>query len=182
MEVSPMEPDDRSPDRGPQEGDSAADQRYLDLVRSVHREWDELEARGDSSVQLSQQAVSSIKEAVRVDARHGAQVTMPPTEAGPYTLTELALRTLVRSAVDEVPDALALRTTVDYADSEDNSVRARGLPERVKVRLSVRLGTPDLIGVAEQVRESVRSACRSNLELPDIVVDIHIEDLYEYAS
>ncbi|WP_229118971.1 Asp23/Gls24 family envelope stress response protein [Enemella evansiae] len=177
-----MEPDDRSPDRGPQEGDSAADQRYLDLVRSVHREWDELEARGDSSVQLSQQAVSSIKEAVRVDARHGAQVTMPPTEAGPYTLTELALRTLVRSAVDEVPDALALRTTVDYADAEDNSVRARGLPERVKVRLSVRLGTPDLIGVAEQVRESVRSACRSNLELPDIVVDIHIEDLYEYAS
>lgn len=177
-----MEPDDRSPDRGPQEGDSASDQRYLDLVRSVHREWDELEARGDSSVQLSQQAVSSIKEAVRVDARHGAQVTMPPTEAGPYTLTELALRTLVRSAVDEVPDALALRTTVDYADAEDNSVRARGLPERVKVRLSVRLGTPDLIGVAEQVRESVRSACRSNLELPDIVVDIHIEDLYEYAS
>ncbi|NNG20657.1 hypothetical protein HJ590_14045 [Naumannella sp. ID2617S] len=182
MEVSPMEPDDRNPDRGPQDGDSAADQRYLDLIRSVHREWDELEARGDSSVQLSQQAISSIKEAVRVDARHGAQVTMPPTDAGPYTVTELALRTLVRSAVDEVPDALALRTTVEYAEDEADSVRVRGLPVRIRVRLSARLGTPDLPGLAERVRESVRSAYRTNLDLPGIVVGIHIEDLYEHAS
>lgn len=177
-----MEPQNHQPDRRAQDVDAAADRRYRDLIRSVHQEWDALEARGDSSVQLSQRAISSINEAVRADARHGAQVTMPPTEAGPFTITESALRALVRSAVDSVPDALALRSSFEHVEDQNDGVRVRGLPTRVRLQISARLGNQDLPGLAELVRHAVRSAFRSNLAVSDLIVDIRIEDLHEHTD
>ncbi|MFC5297460.1 hypothetical protein [Brachybacterium tyrofermentans] len=175
--------------------DDAATARYLDLIRAVHTEWDELESAGDSSVQLSAGALSTIKESVRADARHGAHVHMPPTPAGPFTVSELTLRTLVRRTIDAVPDARALRTTFEYADtgptgssassgssgstaSFGSSARSRGLPTRASCRLSARLGTPDLPALADEVRAAVRLACETDLGLTDLTVDIHIEDLH----
>jgi hypothetical protein len=38
---------------------------------------------------------------------------------------------------------------------------------------------PALPAVADEVRDAVRAACARELDLPDLVVDIHIEDLHE---
>ncbi|MGP9536634.1 hypothetical protein ACT3SP_01390 [Brachybacterium sp. AOP43-C2-M15] len=158
--------------------EDAATQRYLDLIRSLHSEWDELEGAGDSSVQLSAGALSTIKESVRADARHGAHVHMPPTPVGPFTVSELTLRTLVRRAIDAVPDARSLRTVFEYEELP-SSTRTRGTPTRAVCRVSARLGTPDLPALADEVRAAVRRACEVELGLPDLVVDLHIEDLHD---
>jgi hypothetical protein len=202
MEVNPMpdsdrpRPDGPRPDRrapepeGPEQAhpaehaeqaEHAATARYLDLIRAVHAEWDELESAGDSSVQLTTAALSTLKESVRADARHGAHVQMPPTPAGPFTVSELTLRTLVRRTIDAVPDARALRTTFEYGDAGSSGApaRSRGLPTRAACRLSARLGTPDLPALADEVRTAVRRACERDLGLSDLTVDVHIEDLHE---
>ena len=102
---------------------------YLDHIAALHRDWDELELRGDDSVQLSRRARSALSEAVRADARHGARVDMPPTDIGPYTLTELALRTLIRETIDDIDGVVSLRTAIDYSTSD--GWNSRGLPRRV---------------------------------------------------
>lgn len=176
------DPDQRAPEPDESEQAEQAEQlataRYLALIRAVHDEWDELESAGDRSVQLSAGALSTIKESVRADARHGAHVQMPPTPAGPFTVSELTLRTLVRRTIDAVPDARALRTSFEYG-SDGSSVRARGLPMRASCRLSARLGIPDLPALAEEVRAAVLLACETELGLTDLTVDLHIEDLHE---
>lgn len=157
--------------------DTEATRQYLDQIRALHRDWDELERRGEDSVQLSRRARSALSEAVRADARHGARVQMPPTDIGPYTLTELALRTLIRNAVDTVPGVVSLRTAVDHTPGQGWGTR--GLPERVTCRVSVADSTPDLRARAEAVRDAVRSACAREVALSDVIVDVHIEDLHD---
>lgn len=172
------DPDQQDPGPADEMSERAATARYLALIRAVHAEWDELESAGDRSVQLSTGALSTIKESVRADARHGAHVQMPPTPAGPFTVSELTLRTLVRRTIDAVPDARALRTTFEYG-SDGSSARSRGLPTRAACRLSARLGTPDLPALADEVRAAVRLACETDLGLTDLTIDIHIEDLHD---
>lgn len=160
--------------------DPALTRRYLDLIRSVHEEWDRLEEAGDTSVQLSGSALATIKESVRADARHGAHVHMPPTPTGPFTVSELTLRTLVRREIDAVPGARALRTSFEHEDASDHYRRSRGLPSRARCRVSARLGTRDLPGLAERIREAVREAAETELGLRGLAVDVHIEDLHEH--
>lgn len=157
--------------------ESDATREYLDFMRSLQREWDEAEARGDDSVQVSSRVRGVLSEVVHADARHGARVQMPPTEAGPYSLSELALRTLIRGAVDSVPGAMSLRTSVEYADNPEWG--ARGLPERVRCRVSLSIARRDLRAVADEVRASVVSECVRELDLGGLTVDVHIEDLHE---
>ncbi|MFN7242902.1 MAG: hypothetical protein ACK4M5_06575 [Dietzia cercidiphylli] len=157
--------------------DAEATRHYLDQISALHRDWDELESRGDDSVQLSGRARSALAEAVRADARHGARVQMPPTDIGPYSLTELALRTLIRDTVDGVPGVLSLRTTVDHDPVEGWGTR--GLPRRIACRVSFAASTPDLPALADAVRQVVRGACAREFDLVDLVVDVHIEDLHE---
>ena len=162
-------------------GDPHDDQdtrNYLEHIAALHRDWDELETRGDDSVQLSPRARSALSEAVRADARHGARVHMPPTDIGPYTLTELALRTLIRDTIDDIDGVVSLRTTIDY--DPGRGWNSRGLPRRVECRISAVETTPDLPGLAEQVRSAVRGACARELDLPDLPIDVHIEDLHEH--
>lgn len=151
---------------------------YLGHIAALHRDWDELESRGDDSVQLSRRARSALSEAVRADARHGARVDMPPTHIGPYTLTELALRTLIRDTIDDIDGVVSLRTTIDY--DPGRGWNSRGLPRRVECHISAVETTPDLPGLAEQVRSAVRGACARELDLPDLPIDVHIEDLHEH--
>ena len=158
--------------------DPEATRQYLEQIRSLHREWDELESRGDDSVQLSQRVRSTLSEAVRADARHGARVQMPPTDLGPYTLSELALRSLIRETVDSVPGAVSLRTSVDYAPGQEWS--SRGLPRKVTCRVSFDARTRDLRRLAETTRGAVIAVCDRELGLTGAIVDIHIEDLHEH--
>ncbi|PRY58222.1 hypothetical protein BCF74_11239 [Knoellia remsis] len=164
------------PDTDAEITDEATEKRYRELVDTVVRQWNDLEAAGDRSVQLSAEVLTGLKDAVRADARHGPQVEMPPTDAGPWTTSELALRTLVRHAVDAVPDALSLRTSFDYADGEG---RTRGRPDRITCRISASTRTPNLPALGEAVRTAVATACQDELALAAPAIDVHIEDLHE---
>ncbi len=158
-----------------EQDDDIATQNYLEMVRSLHHEWNELEDRGEVGVQLSNRARSALTDSVRADVRRGAQVQMPPTDIGPYTLSELSLRTLVRTTVDQVAGALALKTSFEYAPNTEWSTH--GTPHRVFCRISVSDIAPNLPALAESVRNAVQTACALDLNLPDIIVDIHIENL-----
>lgn len=164
--------------RPTEDDEDTATQQYLDLIRSVHDEWTALEAEGDSSVQLSPAVLSTLKESVRADVRRGAHVQMPPTAAGPYSLSELAVRTLVRDAVDSVPGVIALRTSVEH-EPGSSGVRQRGLPTRFRCRISAPLRARDLVQVADEVRAAVITMCREQVGISAPIVDIHIEDVHE---
>lgn len=156
--------------------------RYQELIRSVRAEWAQQEARGDVAVQMSPRALDLVKASVRAQARHGRQVEMPATEEGPYSLSELALRTLVRESVDAVPGVRALRSRIEHAEPTGQSRDlglGRGLPVRITCRISAAQGTRDLLALAQEVRTSVAATCRRELDLPALTVDIHIEDLHD---
>lgn len=154
-----------------------ATREYHRLIRFIHKEWDDLESRTETSVMPSARVMQAVMEAVRADTRHGAQVQMPDTDLGPFTLTELSLRTLVRGAVDSVPGARALCSSAEYAPATDGH-RGLGRPEAIHCRISAHITCPDLPTLAQWVREAVRKACDDNLAIrPD--VDVHVEDLHD---
>lgn len=157
--------------------DDELTRQYLDFVLTLHREWAELEEQGDASVQLSRSTRAALSEAVRTDARRGAQVEMPPTDLGPFTLTELALRTLIREAVDGIAGVMSLRSVVDYAPAPGWGTR--GVPTGITCRISASALCPDLPALAESVRRAVAEAFERDLDLSDLVIDIHIEDLHD---
>jgi len=163
---------------GPGSSDDAeATRRYLEGIRALHREWDELDSRGDDSVRLSGRVRSALSDAVRADARHGAPVRMPPTDLGEYSVSESALRSLLRETVDSVPGAVSLRTELGRA--ADARWGTGGPPERVRCRVSFASTTRDLLALADTVRGAVLATCARELALTDLAVDIHIEDLHE---
>ena len=157
--------------------DDEATTRYLELIESIHQEWDNLDAAEDESVGLSRKVMDSVLEAVRATTRHGPPVQMPPTEHGPYITTEMALRTLIRSTVDAVPDAVALYSAIDYADGS-GILDSKGEPLRIECHISARDTVRDLPLLAQDVRTAVREACTVNLGVSP-TVDIHVEDLHD---
>lgn len=152
--------------------------RYQEMIRSARREWTQQEERGDASVQLSARVKDLIKASVRAEVRHGRQVEMPPTAEGPYSLSELALRTLIRETVDAVPGVRALRSRVDHAEPRGERL-SRGRPVRIACRITASRRCHDLRALAETVRGAVLEACERELDLPLPAVDIHIEDLHD---
>ncbi len=158
-----------------------ATQRYLELIASVHQEWEALDRAGDASVQLSPRALSSIKESVRADARRGPHMMMPPTAAGPYSVSTQAMHQVIRSAIDSVPAARALKSSV-ACESPAMLPRTRGRPVKVTSRISAWVGGGNLLEVADQVRSEIRGRCQAELGLSDLEVDIHIEDLHGYHT
>ncbi|BDA63870.1 Asp23/Gls24 family envelope stress response protein [Actinomyces capricornis] len=167
------------PEQAPASGgdQEQATQDYHRLIASIHEEWDALESQSDLSVMPSTRVMQSVMEAVRADARHGAQVQAPPTDLGPYTLTELSLRTLVRRAVDGVPGARALRSSFEHAPATDGH-KGLGAPISVHCRISAHAASPDLPALAQQVRDAVLEAFRSDLDSSP-TVSIHVEDLHD---
>lgn len=159
--------------------EDAATAAYLDLIRSVHAEWDREEASGDRSVQLSAGALATIKESVRADVRHGAAVAMPPTPAGPFTATELVVRTLVRTTIDAVPGARSLRTRLAHAEPEEGGGRGRGRLTALSCSLSAAWSARDLLALGAEVRAALAAALERELGVRDVRIDIRIEDLHE---
>lgn len=152
-------------------------QSYLDLIRSLHDEWDALEAASDLSVTASPRVMESVMSAVRAEVRRGEQVQVPPTDLGPFTVSEASLRTLVRRAIDSVPGAEALRSTVDHAPVTDGH-RGLGVPETIHCRVSAHVSVKDLPAFAEQIRQNVLDACQMNLGISPSV-NVHVEDLHD---
>lgn len=162
----------------PDEADAESAPEYEELLRTAHAAWDALDESGDRSAQVSPSVLAAIKRAVRAEVRHGAQIEVPPTPRGPYTVSELSLRTLLREAVDAVPGARGLRTRVEHADPAGDG--GRGLPVAVVCRISAAQDTPDLPALAERVRDEIAATLSVELGLDVPRIDIHIEDLHEH--
>ena len=155
------------------EQDDANTQKYLQLIASLHKEWDELEAQGSPSVMPRR----SLMDAIVAETRHGSQVEMPQTDLGPYSMSEFSLRALIRRAVDAVPGARALRSSMTHAPTAKDH-RGLGVPETISCRISAHTSVDNLPLLAEQVRDAVRASCHENLGVSPIV-NIHIEDLHD---
>ena len=116
-------------------------------------------------------------DAVIAETRHGAQVQMPATDLGPYSMSEFSLRALIRRTVDSVPGARALRSSFEHGPS-DGDHRGLGVPETISCRISAHVTTDSLPQLAQRVRDAVRGACYENLGMSP-TVNVHIEDLHD---
>mgnify|MGYP007065549143 FL=1 len=155
------------------EQDDANTQKYLQVIASLHKEWDELEAQGSSSVMPRR----SLMDAIVAETRHGSQVEMPETDLGPYSMSEFSLRALIRKTIDAVPGARALRSSMTHTPTSKEH-RGLGVPETISCRISAHIRVDNLPFLAQQVGDAIRAACLENLGVSPIV-NIHIEDLHD---
>ena len=155
------------------EQDDADTREYLRLIASLHEEWDQLESQASASVMPQRH----LMDAVIAETRHGAQVQMPATDLGPYSMSEFSLRALIRRTVDSVPGARALRSSFEHAPSDEDH-RGLGVPETIFCRISAHVSVDSLPQLAQRVREAVRAACHENLGVSP-TVNIHMEDLHD---
>lgn len=155
------------------ERDDADTREYLRFIASLHEEWDRLEAMGSTSVMPRPR---SIMDAIIAETRHGAQVEMPDTDLGPYSMSEFSLRALIRRTVDSVPGARSLCSSFEHAPSNGEH-RGLGVPEVVSCRISAHGSVKSLPQLAQQVRDAVREACDKNLGVSP-TVNVHIEDIH----
>ena len=157
----------------PHEQDDADTREYLRLIASLHEEWDQLESQANVSVMPQRH----LMDAIIAETRHGAQVEMPATDLGPYSMSEFSLRALIRRTVDCVPGARALRSSFEHAPSGENH-RGLGVPETISCRISAHISVGSLPQLAQRVRDAVRAACQENLGVSP-TVNVHIEDLHD---
>ena len=155
------------------EQDEADTREYLRLIASLHEEWDRLESQASTSVMPQRH----LMDAVIAETRHGAQVQMPATDLGPYSMSEFSLRALIRRAVDSVPGARSLRSSFEHGPS-DGDHRGLGVPQTISCRISAHVTTDNLPQLAQRVRDAVRGACHENLGVSP-TVNVHIEDLHD---
>ena len=155
------------------EQDDADTREYLRLIASLHEEWDQLESQASASVMPQRH----LMDAVIAETRHGAQVQMPATDLGPYSMSEFSLRALIRRTVDGVPGARALCSACKHAPSGKGH-RGLGVPETIFCRISAHVSVESLPQLAQLVRDAVRAACRENLGVSP-TVNVHIEDLHD---
>ena len=155
------------------EQDETDTREYLRLIASLHEEWDRLESQASTSVMPQRH----LMDAVIAETRHGAQVQMPATDLGPYSMSEFSLRALIRRTVDSVPGARALRSSFEHAPSDEDH-RGLGVPETIFCRISAHVSVDSLPQLAQRVRETVRGACHENLGVSP-TVNVHIEDLHD---
>ena len=117
------------------EQDDADTREYQRLIASLHEEWDRLESQASTSVMPQRH----LMDAILAETRHGAQVEMPATDLGPYSMSEFSLRALIRRTVDGVPGARALRSTFEHAPSSEGH-RGLGVPQTISCRISAHAG------------------------------------------
>ena len=67
------------------EQDDADTREYQRLIASLHEEWDRLESQASASVMPKRH----LMDAILAETRHGAQVEMPATDLGPYSMSEM---------------------------------------------------------------------------------------------
>ena len=155
------------------EQDDADTREYQRLIASLHEEWDRLESQANTSVMPKRH----LMDAILAETRHGAQVEMPATDLGPYSMSEFSLRALIRRTVDGVPGARALCSACKHAPSGKGH-RGLGVPQTISCRISAHVTTDSLPQLAQRVREAVRGACYENLGVSP-TVNVHIEDLHD---
>ena len=155
------------------EQDDADTREYQRLIASLHEEWDRLESQASTSVMPKRH----LMDAILAETRHGAQVEMPATDLGPYSMSEFSLRALIRRTRGW--RARGPRPALDLrARALERGHRGLGVPQTISCRISADLSVDSLPQLGQQVRDAVRAACHENLGVSP-TVNVHIEDLHD---
>lgn len=161
-----MQPADPSID------DSAACQNALAaIVRLRRSSLGSLEAAAEQEAPADESWISGVLANISLEARAGRDVPLRP--AAPTerpVMTEGAIRSLVRTAGDAVPDALIARCTLE------GDVTELGAPVHVVVEIAVRAGSM-IQRVASDVRETVAAVLATQTDLLVEAVDVVVRDL-----
>jgi hypothetical protein len=152
--------------------ESAACQNALAaIVRLRQSSLGSLEAAAADEPPADESWVSNVLANISIEARSGRDVPLrpeAPTERP--VMTEGAIRSLVRSVGDGVPDALIARCRLE------GDVVELGAPVRVVVEIAVRAGAP-IPPVAAEVREAVAEVLATQTDLTVEAVDVVVRDL-----
>lgn len=115
--------------------------------------------------------VRGIMERIALEARAGRDI--PISHAAPtarLSLTEGAVRGLIRAAGDSVPEVIVGRCRLD------GDVTIPGEPVTVTVDVSVAWGT-NLHQAAERTRAEIRQALATHTELAVTAIDVNVQDV-----
>lgn len=152
--------------------ESAACQNALAaIVRLRQSSLGSLEAAAADEAPADESWISGVLANISIEARSGRDVPLrpeAPTERP--VMTEGAIRSLVRSVGDGVPDALIARCRLE------GDVVELGAPVRVVVEIAVRSGAAIPV-VASEVRESVAEVLATQTDLLIEAVDVVVRDL-----
>ncbi|MDR6571710.1 hypothetical protein J2X60_000335 [Curtobacterium sp. 320] len=161
-----MQPADPSIDH------SAACQNALAaIVRLRQSSLGSLEAAAEQEAPADESWISGVLANISLEARAGRDVPLRP--AAPTerpVMTEGAIRSLVRTAGDAVPDALIARCTLE------GDVTELGAPVRIVVEIAVRVGST-IQRVASDIRETVAEVLATETDLLVESVDVVVRDL-----
>ena len=130
-----------------------------------------LQADADAEPARDDSWVSRILTNIHIEARAGRSVPLTsPMSSAEFSITEGAVRGLIRAAGDSVPGALIGRCRLD------GDVTAPGTPITVAVEASVRWGQP-LHAAASSIREDIARSLRRHTELSLAAIDVTITDV-----
>ncbi len=117
--------------------------------------------------------VSSILQHINLEARAGRDIPIShPSPTARLSVTEGAVRGILRAAGDNVPGIIVGRCRLD------GDVANLGAPITVRVDATVMEGE-NIPALADQLREALYSALHQHTELAVAAVDITIRDLYQ---
>lgn len=140
--------------------------RFRSVARSL------LQADADAEPARDDSWVSRILTNIHIEARAGRSIPLtPPTPTAELSITEGAVRGLIRAVGDSVPGVLVGRCRLD------GDVTAPGSPVTVNVEASVYWGEP-LPDAARRIREDIASALRRHTELTIAAIDVTITDIH----
>lgn len=152
--------------------ESAACQNALAaIVRLRQSSLGSLEAAAADEAPADESWISGVLANISIEARSGRDVPLrpeAPTERP--AITEGAIRSLVRSVGDGVPDALIARCRLE------GDVVELGAPVRVVVEIAVRAGAA-IPTVADEVRAAVAEVLDTQTDLLVEAVDVVVRDL-----
>jgi uncharacterized alkaline shock family protein YloU len=140
--------------------------RFRSVARSL------LQADADAEPARDDSWVSRILTNIHIEARAGRSIPLTaPTPAAELSITEGAVRGLIRAAGDAVPGALVGRCRLD------GDVTVPGSPITVAVEADVYWGEP-LPDAAQRIREDIARALRRHTELTLAAIDVTITDVH----
>ena len=131
-----------------------------------------LQRQADSDADRDEGWISGLLETIRSEVRSGRDVPVShPDSALRLTITEAAVRGLIRRAGDTMPGVVMGRCTLE------GDIGTPGSPVRVVVTCSVEFGDP-VADVAARLRARIAAALATHTELVVESIDVVVDDVH----
>jgi len=153
--------------------DSPACQMALAALAHVKTATDSLlETEAEEQPPASEGFIAGILEAISMNVRAGRSIPIThPSPAARITVTEGAVRNLIRAAGDDIDGVLVGRCTLE------GDVTAAGTPITIDLDITVRFGS-NVTAKAAEVRAAVAAALATRTELVIAGIDVTATDIY----